>query len=85
MLPPVWFLNAVRDVEENFPDLFFEEVELAGAGLGNVNLDTGRPDLEESDYGGLHRAFEVLRALGADVASFAGAPAALPNAAPEAA
>lgn len=62
--PSLWFLNAVRDVEENFVDLFVEEVELNGSGLANVNLDTGRPDLEDERHGGLRRALTALEKLG---------------------
>jgi hypothetical protein len=62
--PSLWFLNAVRDVEENFVELFGEEVELGGEGLANVNLDTGRPDLQEQGYGGLRRALSLLEELG---------------------
>jgi hypothetical protein len=62
--PPLWLLNAVRDVEETFVDLFREEVALEGAGLANVNLDTGRPDLEERGYGGFRRALSLLERLG---------------------
>lgn len=62
--PSLWLLNAVRDVEETFVELFLEEFELGGAGLANVNLDTGRPDLEEHRYGGLRRSVDLIRALG---------------------
>lgn len=66
VLPPLWFLDAVRDIEENFVDLFDEEVALGGRGLANVNLDTGRPDLQEREYGGLRRALSTLTELGGD-------------------
>lgn len=65
--PSLWFLNAVRDVEETFVDLFLEEFESGGAGLANVNLDTGRPDVEERHYGGLRRSLDLLRRLGGRV------------------
>lgn len=64
VLPSLWFLNAVRDVEETFVDLFLEEFELRGQGLANVNLDTGRPDVEERGYGGLQRSLDLLRRIG---------------------
>lgn len=64
VLPSLWFLNAVRDVEETFVDLFLEEFELRGEGLANVNLDTGRPDVEERHYGGLQRSLDLLRRIG---------------------
>jgi len=63
--PSLWFINAVRDVEETFVDLFLEEFELGGAGLANVNLDTGRPDLSEERHGGLLRSLAFLEELGA--------------------
>lgn len=64
VLPSLWFLNAVGDVEETFVDLFLEEFELRGQGLANVNLDTGRPDVEERGYGGLQRSLDLLRRIG---------------------
>lgn len=65
--PPLWLINAVRDVEENFVDLFLEEFALGGMGLPDVNLDTGRPDLEEGEYRGLRRALGFLRERGVEV------------------
>lgn len=62
--PPMWLVEAVRDVERGFVDLFEEEVALAGEGLANVNLDTGRPDLGEREYGGLRRSIDLLDDLG---------------------
>jgi len=62
--PSLWFINAVRDVEDTFVDLFVEEFKMAGEGLANVNLDTGRPDLSEDTHGGLRRSFAFLRELG---------------------
>lgn len=59
--PPLWLINAARDVEENFVELFLEEFELGGMGLPDVNLDTGRPDLTERGYSGLQRALRFLR------------------------
>ena len=47
-----------------FVDLFLEEFELRGEGLANVNLDTGRPDVEERGYGGLQRSLDLLRRIG---------------------
>lgn len=75
--PSLWFLNAVRDVEETFVDLFLEEFELRGSGLANVNLDTGRPDLGERQYGGLQRSLALLRRLGGPVPVL---PAPVPSA-----
>lgn len=62
--PSAWFLDGVRRIEEEFLGLFLEEVERGGRGLANVNLDTGRPDLEERGYGGLNRSLALLRDLG---------------------
>lgn len=87
VMPPLWFLNAVRDVEETFVDLFLEEFELRGAGLANVNLDTGRPDVEEQSYGGLQRSLDLLRRLGGRLPDPTSAPgvsaAATPSALPD--
>ncbi len=69
--PSLWFINAVRDIEENFVQLFLEEFDMQGLGLENVNLDTGRPDLTELHYSGLHRSLDYIRTLG-------GSPPALP-------
>jgi len=66
--PSLWFINAVRDVEETFADLFLEEFNLDGQALGNVNLDTGRPDLSEESHGGLLRSLAFLEELGAPLA-----------------
>jgi len=63
--PALWFINAVRDVEETFPELFMEEYEAHGESLGNMNLDTGRPDLSEDGHGALHRSLALLEELGA--------------------
>jgi hypothetical protein len=63
--PALWFINAVRDVEETFVDLFVDEYALRGEGLANVNLETGRPDLGETHYGGLRRSLAFLDELGA--------------------
>jgi len=63
--PSLWFINAVRDVEETFVDLFLEEYVSEGEGLANVNLDTGRPDLSEENHGGLRRCLAFLQELGA--------------------
>lgn len=71
--PPLWLINAVRDVEEVFPDHVEEAVDSAGDCLRNLNLDTGGPDLEEVGYRGLHRAIDYLQARG-------GAVPALPEA-----
>jgi len=65
--PPLWLINAVRDVEENFVELFLEEYELGGLGLRDVNLDTGRPDLVEVEYSGLGRALSFLEERGVNV------------------
>ncbi len=73
--PPLWLINAVRDVEEMFVDLFLEEFRSDAATLPNVNLDTGRPDLGERWHGGLQRSLAFLAELGAPVE---------PTAAPEA-
>lgn len=62
--PPLWLMNAVRDVEEQFAEIFLEEMALGGHGIPDVNLDTGRPDLEEVDYGGLRRSLAFLEARG---------------------
>jgi hypothetical protein len=78
--PSLWFLNAVRDVEENFVDLFVEEVELNGRGLANVNLDTGRPDLEDERHGGLRRALTALEKLGGHLPVLPAHGAAVPDA-----
>lgn len=65
--PRLWLLNAVRDVEETFVELFVEEFRVGLSGLANLNLDTGRPDVEELGYGGLRRATAYLGSLGARV------------------
>jgi hypothetical protein len=65
--PPLWLINAVRDVEETFVELFLEEYESAGETLPNLNLDTGRPDLGEVWHGGLRRSLALLAELGAPV------------------
>ncbi|HKK93558.1 MAG TPA: zinc dependent phospholipase C family protein [Longimicrobiales bacterium] len=65
--PSLWLINAVRDVEETFVDLFIEEYEAGGSLLQNVNLDTGRPDLSERWHGGLLRSLTLLDRLGAPV------------------
>ncbi len=75
--PPMWLVEAVRDVEEGFVELFDEEVALAGQGLANVNLDTGRPDLAECDYGGLRRSLDLIDELGGALPSTS-APHSLP-------
>ena len=62
--PPLWLINAVRDVEEVFPDHVAEAVQSGCDGLQNLNLDTGGPDLEEVGYGGLHRAIHYIQARG---------------------
>jgi hypothetical protein len=62
--PPLWLLDAVADVEDAFGGLIMEEVASGGAGLANVNLDTGRPDLGETGHGGLRRALAYLDVLG---------------------
>jgi hypothetical protein len=62
--PPLWLINAVRDVEENFVEIFQEEVELGGAGIPDVNLDTGRPAHEEVAYTGRVEALAWLEAAG---------------------
>jgi hypothetical protein len=51
-------------VEEVFPDHVAETVESGGEYLPDLNLDTGRPDLEELGYGGLHRAIRYLQRHG---------------------
>ncbi len=61
--PSLWFINAVRDVEETFVDLFLEEFALEGSGLANVNLDTGRPDLSETGHGALTRSLSLLAGM----------------------
>lgn len=78
VLPSLWFLNAVRDVEETFVDLFLEEFELRGEGLANVNLDTGRPDVGERDYGGLQRSLALLRRIGGHLPALP-SPSSLPS------
>jgi hypothetical protein len=65
--PRLWLLNAIRDVEENFAELFLEEFDRGLDGLPNLNLDTGRPDVTESSYGGLRRALEYLESQGVRV------------------
>lgn len=62
--PRLWLIDALRDVEEVFPDHVAETVESGGDCLPDVNLDTGRPDLEEVGYGGLHRAVQYLQRHG---------------------
>jgi len=62
--PRLWLINAVRDVEEAFPDHIAEVIEDGAAYLPDLNLDTGRPDLEEVGYGGLHRAIHYIRTRG---------------------
>lgn len=63
--PPLWLINAVRDMEENFVEIFLEELEGGGASIPDANLDTGRPWQAELDHGGFLRAAEYLRAQGA--------------------
>ena len=63
--PPLWLINAVRDVEETFVELFLEEYRSSGETLANVNLDTGRPDLAEHWHGGLRRSLAFLAEIGA--------------------
>lgn len=62
--PRLWLIDAVRDVEEVFPEHVAETVESGGDGLPDLNLDTGRPDLEEVGYGGLQRAVRYIRRHG---------------------
>lgn len=62
-LPPLWFIDAVRDVEDHFVEMFLEELELGFERLPNVNLDTGRPEFEDPDHGGLRRSLAYVSAL----------------------
>lgn len=63
--PPLWLINAVRDVEENFTEIFLEELASDGACIPDANLDTGRPWRDETDHGGFLRASGYLREVGA--------------------
>ncbi|MDT8340104.1 MAG: zinc dependent phospholipase C family protein [Longimicrobiales bacterium] len=64
--PPLWLLNAVRDVEENFVELVLEEHSRGGSTLPEANLDTGRPWQAEAGHGGYRRATAYLASLGAE-------------------
>lgn len=77
--PPLWLLDAVRDVEEDFVELFEEELEMGGEGLANVNLDTGRPDVDESNHGGFQRSVSLLRDLGGQIPALPLLPIAVPQ------
>ncbi len=81
VLPPLWFLDAVRDVEENFVEFFEEQVACSAQSLSNANLDTGRPDREDLAHGGLRRSLDLLTDLGGRVPAWASPPTPLAGAA----
>lgn len=62
--PTPWLLDAVEASEVTFLDRFLDEWSNGGAGLRNVNLDTGRPDLDNEQHGGLRRTLTFIERLG---------------------
>lgn len=62
--PPMWFLEAVRDVEEQFVEAFLEIQRVGARNVPNLNLDTGRHEELESGHGGMRRALAWLDAEG---------------------
>jgi hypothetical protein len=65
ILPPLWFLDSVHGVERDFVELFLAEHASDARGLPNLNLDTGRLEMDDPTHGGLRRSIDALRGLGA--------------------
>lgn len=63
-LPSPWLATAVGAAEGELLRRFDAEWPRRGSGLGNFNLDTGRPDLLETEHGGLRRTVAYLSRFG---------------------
>jgi hypothetical protein len=58
--PPAWLLRAVDGILRAFLPAFLDAVDAGLVGLGNPNLDTGRPEHESPEHGGHLRARRFL-------------------------